>query len=105
LLGLVGRYFELSSPGAVLPGIVGGIALLLALYAFSVLPVNLAGIALILFAILLFVAEVKAASHGLLAAGGAVALIAGSLLLFSGGGESAGSRVALSVLLPGVHLA
>ena len=51
LLGLLGLYFELSSPGAILPGIVGGISLLLALYAFSVLPVNLAGLALILFAI------------------------------------------------------
>ena len=73
-------------PGAILPGVVGGISLLLALYAFSVLPVNLAGLALILFAILLFVAEVKVVSHGLLALGGAIALIAGSLLLFSGQG-------------------
>ncbi len=50
LLGLVGLYFELSTPGAILPGVVGGISLLLALYAFSVLPVNLAGLGLILFA-------------------------------------------------------
>ena len=68
LLGLVGLYFELSTPGAILPGVVGGISLLLALYAFSVLPVNLAGLALILFAILLFVAEIKVVSHGLLVA-------------------------------------
>jgi len=103
LLGLVGLYFEMSSPGAVLPGVVGGIALLLALYAFSVLPVNLAGIGLILFAILLFIAEVKAATHGVLAAGGAVSLIAGSLLLFSGHGD-AGYRVDLSIILPGIAL-
>jgi membrane-bound serine protease (ClpP class) len=103
LLGLVGLYFEMSSPGAVLPGVVGGIALLLALYAFSVLPVNLAGLGLILFAILLFIAEVKAATHGVLAAGGAVALIAGSLLLFSGHGD-AGYRVDLSIILPGVAM-
>jgi len=102
LLGLVGLYFELSSPGAVLPGIVGGISLLLALYAFSVLPVNLAGLGLILFGILLFVAEVKAASHGLLAAGGATALIAGSLLLFSGRGDTGGYRVDLAIILPAV---
>jgi membrane-bound serine protease (ClpP class) len=101
LLGLVGLYFEMSSPGAVLPGVVGGIALLLALYAFSVLPVNFAGIALILFAVLLFVLEVKAASHGVLAAGGAIALLAGSLLLFSGRGEQ-GYRVDLSIILPAV---
>jgi membrane-bound serine protease (ClpP class) len=102
LLGLAGLYFELSTPGAILPGIVGGISLLLALYAFSVLPVNLAGLALILFAIVLFVAEIKVVSHGLLALGGAVALIAGSLLLFAGRGESAGYRVDLSIVVPGL---
>ncbi len=101
LLGLVGLYFEMSSPGAVLPGVVGGIALLLALYAFSVLPINLAGLALILFAILLFIAEVKAATHGVLAVGGAIALVAGSLLLFSGRGDQ-GYRVDLSIILPAV---
>jgi membrane-bound serine protease (ClpP class) len=101
LLGLVGLYFEMSSPGAVLPGVVGGIALLLALYAFSVLPVNLAGLALILFAILLFIAEIKAATHGVLAVGGAIALVAGSLLLFSGRGDQ-GYRVDLSIILPAV---
>lgn len=100
LLGVVGLYFELSSPGAILPGIVGGIALLLALYAFSVLPVNLAGVALILFAVLLFVAEIKVVSHGLLAVGGAVSLVAGMLLLFSGRGDAAGYRVDLSLLVP-----
>jgi len=105
LLGLVGLYFELSSPGAVLPGIVGGIALLLALYAFSVLPVNLAGIFLILFGIALFVAEVKVVSHGLLAAGGAAALVAGSLLLFTGRGGEASYRVDLGILLPTLLLA
>lgn len=101
LLGLVGLYFEMSSPGAVLPGVVGGIALLLALYAFSVLPINLAGLALILFGILLFIAEVKAASHGVLAVGGAIALVAGSLLLFSGRGDQ-GYRVDISIILPAV---
>jgi len=104
LLGVVGLYFELSNPGAVLPGIVGGIALLLALYAFSVLPVNLAGVALILFAVLLFVAEIKVASHGLLAVGGAISLVAGCLLLFSGREEGSGYRVDLSIVLPGVAL-
>ncbi|MEO8431966.1 MAG: nodulation protein NfeD [Acidobacteriota bacterium] len=102
LAGLVGLYFELSSPGAILPGIVGGISLLLALYAFSVLPVSLAGVALLLFGILLFVAEVKVTSHGLLALGGTVALVAGSLLLFSGRGDAAGYRVDLSIVVPGL---
>jgi len=104
LLGLVGLYFELSTPGAILPGVVGGISLLLALYAFSVLPVNLAGIGLILFAILLFVAEIKVVSHGLLSLGGAIALIAGSLLLFSGHGDRSGYRVDLGIIVPGIVL-
>jgi len=82
---------------------VGGIALLLALYAFSVLPVNFAGLGLILFAILLFIAEVKAATHGVLALGGAISLVAGSLLLFSGRGDQ-GYRVDLSIILPAVFM-
>jgi membrane-bound serine protease (ClpP class) len=105
LVGLVGLYFELSTPGAVLPGVAGGISLLLALYAFSVLPVNLAGLALILFAILLFVAEIKVVSHGLLSVGGAIALVTGSLLLFSGKGDAAGYRVDLGIIIPGLALA
>ncbi|MEP7131672.1 MAG: nodulation protein NfeD [Acidobacteriota bacterium] len=104
LAGLVGLYFELASPGAVLPGVVGGISLLLALYAFSVLPVSIAGVALILFAVLLFIAEIKVVSHGLLAVGGAVALIAGSAMLFSGGGNAAGYKVDLSIVVPSVAL-
>ena len=104
MLGVVGLYFELSNPGAILPGIVGGIALLLAFYALSVLPVNLAGVALIIFGLILFLAEIKVASHGLLAVGGAVSLLAGSLLLFSGPRNTAGYRVDLSVILPGVLL-
>jgi membrane-bound serine protease (ClpP class) len=104
LVGLVGLYFELASPGAVLPGIAGGISLLLALYAFSVLPVNLAGVALIVFGVVLFIAEIKVTSHGLLAAGGAIALLAGSALLFSGRGDAAGYRVDLSIVIPAVAL-
>jgi len=104
LLGLVGLYFELSSPGAILPGIVGGISLLLALYAFSVLPVNLAGIFLIIFGIALFVAEIKIVSHGLLAVGGSIALVAGSLLLFTGRGEGSPYRVDLGILIPSLVL-
>lgn len=104
MAGLVGLYFELSNPGAVLPGVVGGIALLLALYAFSVLPVNLAGLALILFAIVLFIAEVKVVSHGVLAVGGAISLIAGSLLLFSGRGEETLYRIDISIIVPALVL-
>lgn len=84
LLGFYGLLFELQNPGAILPGVVGGIALILAFLALSTLPVNDAGIALILLAIAFFVAEIKVASHGLLAAGGVLSLILGSLILFRG---------------------
>lgn len=81
-IGFLGIYFELAHPGAVLPGVVGGIALVLGLYALSVLPVNYAGVGLILLALVFFIAEIKVTSYGLLAVGGIIALVLGSLLLF-----------------------
>ncbi len=82
LLGLLGLYAELQNPGAVFPGVLGGICLLMALFALAVLPVNAAGVGLILLGVLFFVLEVKLASHGLFALGGGAAMIAGSILLF-----------------------
>lgn len=82
VLGFYGLFFELSHPGALFPGIFGAISLVLALYAFQILPVNYAGVILILLSMLLFLMEVKIASHGLLAAGGMVSFLFGSLLLF-----------------------
>lgn len=81
-LGGLGLYFELMNPGAIFPGVVGGICLILAFFAFSVLPVNVAGLALMGLALLFFIAEIKVVSHGLLAAGGIAALVMGSLMLF-----------------------
>jgi membrane-bound serine protease (ClpP class) len=81
-LGMLGLYFELSHPGAVLPGVIGGIALLLGLFALSVLPVSYAGVGLILLAVVFFVAEIKVTSYGLLAVGGIISLVLGSLMLF-----------------------
>ncbi len=81
-VGFLGIYFELAHPGAVLPGVVGAIALVLGLYALSVLPVNFAGVGLIVLALVFFVAEIKVTSYGLLAVGGIIALVLGSLLLF-----------------------
>lgn len=81
-LGFLGLYFELSHPGAIFPGVVGGISLLLALYALSVLPVRFAGVALILLGVGLLVAEIKVTSYGLLTVGGVGALVLGSLILF-----------------------
>jgi membrane-bound serine protease (ClpP class) len=96
MLGFYGLLFELQSPGAILPGVVGGICLILAFLAFSVLPVNSAGIALIVLAIVFFLAEIKVASHGLLGAGGVVSLLLGSLILFQGGGG--GPRLSWAVI-------
>jgi membrane-bound serine protease (ClpP class) len=99
LIGLVGLYFELSHPGAVLPGVVGGVSLLLALYAFSVLPVNYTAIALIALGVLFIVFEMKFPVHGMLALSGVAVFVAGSLLLFSG--NRFGYRVDLGIVLPG----
>lgn len=96
-LGGLGLYFELSTPGAVLPGVVGAICLVLAFYALSVLPVSYAGIALLLLAALFFVAEIKVVSHGLLTVGGLVALTLGSLMLFRTADPAL--RVSLSIVL------
>ena len=84
LAGLLGLYVEITHPGMVLPGIIGGISLILALFAFNMLPVNWAGAALILLAIAMFVLEATVTSHGILALGGIVAMIAGGLMLVEG---------------------
>jgi len=100
MLGIYGIFFELSSPGAILPGVVGGIFLILAFYALQMLPVNYAGLALIFFAIILFIAEIKVVSHGLLAVGGVISLLLGSLMLFQSPGEY--MKISLSVIIPAV---
>jgi membrane-bound serine protease (ClpP class) len=82
MLGILGLFFELSNPGVILPGVIGGISLILAFFAFQVLPVNYAGVLLILLALILFIAEIKIVSHGMLTVGGVIAMVAGSLLLF-----------------------
>jgi membrane-bound serine protease (ClpP class) len=97
MLGFYGLLFELQNPGAILPGVVGGICLILAFLALSVLPVNYAGIALILLAVVFFLAEIKVASHGLLGAGGVISLLLGSLILFEGGGP--GLRLSWAVIV------
>src|SRR5205823_9645601 len=84
LAGLLGLYVEITHPGLILPGVIGGISLILALFAFNMLPVNWAGAALILLAIVLFVLEATMTSHGILAIGGIVAMIAGGLMLVQG---------------------
>jgi membrane-bound serine protease (ClpP class) len=80
-LGTLGLTIELWSPGAVLPGVVGGLSLLLAFFALQVLPINYAGLLLMLFGLLLLVLEIKVTSYGLLTVGGLLSLIFGSLML------------------------
>jgi membrane-bound serine protease (ClpP class) len=81
MIGLVGLYFEFSHPGAILPGVLGGLSLLLAVFAFQILPINYVGLGLIGLAGILFVLEVKVQSFGMLAVGGIAAMIIGSLML------------------------
>jgi membrane-bound serine protease (ClpP class) len=81
MLGIYGLFFELYNPGAIFPGVVGGICLILAFYSMHTLPINYAGLALIIFGIVLFVLEIKIVSHGLLTIGGIISLFLGSMML------------------------
>jgi membrane-bound serine protease (ClpP class) len=81
MLGIIGIFFEISQPGVVLPGAIGAIAILLALFAFQTLPINYAGVLLIVLALVLFLLEIKITSFGMLTVGGIVALALGSLML------------------------
>ena len=102
ILGILGLYVEFSNPGLILPGVAGGIALILALFALSLLPVNWAGAALILLAIVFFVLEAKFVTHGILAAGGVLSMVLGALMLINTRlpGGSVTLPTALSVALP-----
>jgi len=81
MLGLLGLYFEFANPGAIFPGVIGGISLLLALLSFQILPVNYVGLLLILLGTVFFVLEIKVTSYGALAVGGVVSLFLGSVIL------------------------
>jgi len=100
LLGFYGLFFELTNPGSIFPGVLGGISLILAFYAFQTLPVNYAGLLLIILAIILFVLEVKIISHGIFTIGGIIAMIIGSLMLFESPGPF--MKLSLYVILPAV---
>ncbi|MGC1617683.1 MAG: nodulation protein NfeD [Candidatus Acidiferrum sp.] len=102
LVGVLGLYTEFTHPGMIAPGVIGGICAVLALYAMHFLPVNFAGVLLILLALALFILEAKFSSHGVLAVGGVVSMMLGAMFLIrsplTSGGVSLG--VALAVTLP-----
>lgn len=95
-LGFLGLYFEFQSPGTILPGVVGAICLVLAFMALSVLPVNYAGILLLLLAGIFFIAEIKVTSYGLLSVAGVISLVLGYVLLFKSADPAV--RVSASVI-------
>ena len=98
MIGLLGLYFEFSHPGAILPGVLGGISLLLAVFAFQILPINYVGLALIVLAVILFILEIKVQSFGMLAVGGIAAMTIGSLMLIKA--PITELRPSLSYVLP-----
>lgn len=100
MLGIYGIFFELSNPGAILPGVIGAIFLILAFFALHMLPINYAGLALILLGIILFIAEVKITSYGMLSVGGAVCMFLGSIMLAENLPEY--MRISKGVIIPAV---
>lgn len=99
MLGFFGLIFELFNPGALFPGIIGVIALILAFYTMSSLPVNYAAIALIVFGIVLYLLEIKIVSHGMLAIGGTVSVLLGSMFLFRTSSVEAVSSLSWAVII------
>jgi membrane-bound serine protease (ClpP class) len=102
MIGLAGLYFELAHPGVVLPGVLGAICLLLAIFAFQALPINYIGVLLILLSFIFFVLEFKVTSYGLLSLAGVVSLFLGALMLFRGG--AGGMDISWGVLIPTVAI-
>ena len=102
ILGIYGLFFELASPGAILPGVVGSICLILAFYAFQTLPVNYAGLLLIILGIILFIAEIKIVSYGLLSVAGVISMILGSIMLMKV--DAPFLRISWMVILPAALL-
>ena len=100
MVGMLGIFFELSNPGSILPGVIGGISLILAFFAFQSLPINWAGLLLIIFGVGLLLVEIKVVSHGILTIGGVVAMLLGSIMLYDA--PETGIRVSWVVMIPTV---
>ena len=102
LIGAAGLYFELSHPGAIFPGVVGGLCLILSVYAFQMLPVNTVGILLMVLGVIFFLLEIKITSYGMLSVAGTIALFLGGLMLYKG--TDYGVRLSMGVLIPAVAI-
>jgi membrane-bound serine protease (ClpP class) len=102
LVAIYGIIGELSSPGAVLPGVLGGIALILVLYMSAILPINVAGLAMIGLAVVLFIVDIYAPTHGVLTFGGIVTFFLGALMLFDR--ADPGFRLSLAYIIPATLL-
>jgi membrane-bound serine protease (ClpP class) len=98
-IGIVGLYVEFTHPGLIAPGLVGGLCLLLFVFASQMLPINWVGVALVVLGVVLFLLEIKIVSHGALAAGGVVSLVLGALILFPDSPEMPGWRAARLLVL------
>ncbi len=98
LIGIYGLFFELYNPGAIFPGVVGGMSLIVAFFSLQLLPISWAGLLLILFAIILFILEIKITSYGMLSVAGIVSMTLGSLMLFQPG--LTGIQVGLGLIIP-----
>jgi membrane-bound serine protease (ClpP class) len=102
LLGIYGLLFELYNPGTILPGVVGVISIIIAFYSLHTLPINYAGLALIIFGIILFIAEIKITSYGLLTVGGVISLVLGSVMLINPESSLELIAISWSVIVPAV---
>jgi membrane-bound serine protease (ClpP class) len=100
LLGFYGLFFEFTNPGSIFPGVSGAIFLILAFYSFQTLPVNYAGLLLIILGLVLFILEIKIVSHGILTIGGIISMVLGSLMLFES--PAPFFRLSLYLILPAV---
>lgn len=100
LIGMAGLYFEFSNPGSLFPGIIGSISLVLALFAFQTLPVNYAGVIIIIIGLICFIAEIYTPTYGFLSITGIICLILGSIMLFNNGDKE--TSLSLSVLIPSI---
>ena len=102
MLGLYGLLLELYNPGSILPGVVGVISIIVAFYSMHTLPINYAGLALIVFAIILFIAEIKITSYGLLTVAGVISLFLGSIMLIDSETSLEFISISWSVIIPAV---